>query len=127
MAMAMIVQGEGHSLKPDSSSVMLQPATLQRIMNVVGDSKQNQEILRQVIGNVLSTYGQPVMTTILWHLRAKGVISNLGADMEMDIPMLHNALQQIAGDLTEMILNEICANLDGACHEHTRVHAELAA
>lgn len=124
MAIEIVVQGDGKKISnTDASPAIIPPPTMQRIMNVVGESPQNREILRQVVGNVLSTYGQPVMTTILWHLNAKGVVPHFGADM--DISKFHKALQQIAGDLADMILNEICADLDRACHDRNLDHPDL--
>lgn len=104
-------------LKTDTGFTMMPPATVQRMISIVGESKQNQVILQQAISNVVSTFGQPVMKTILWHLKTNGVILNSGSDI--NIPVFYKALQQITGDLVEEVMSEICANLDRNCHDHS--------
>jgi hypothetical protein len=118
-----LAQIDGEVLKPDTDSTMIPSASMQRILNSVA-SHHNHDIFRDIIDNVLSSYGHPIMSTIQWHLKASGVIPN--ARTPINIPMFHKALQQITGDVANIIWNDICARLDKACEDHNLVHGDLA-
>jgi hypothetical protein len=100
-------------LMPENSHTTRLSPTMQQIANLVADSQENQNKLRQTINNVLSAFGQPVMITIIWYLKGKGVILDSGHNI--DLAVFQKALQEITGDIAEMILIQIYAALDQAC------------
>ena len=71
--------------------------------------KDNDEILRQAISNGLLSLGEPIMRTILWHLKAQGIF--LDSRDEINVRLLYQELEQIVGNIADEVMNEIYENL----------------
>lgn len=70
---------------------------------------ENKQILHQAINEGLSTLGEPIMKTILWHLKAHGVF--IDSKDEIDVGVLYKNLQQIVGNIADVVMEEVYANL----------------
>jgi hypothetical protein len=70
----------------------------------------NQEVLRQAITEGLMALGEPIMKTITWHLRAHGIFLDSNSDLEVRI--LYNHLQQIVGNIADVVMDEIYESLN---------------
>jgi len=71
--------------------------------------KDNEEILRQAISKGLLALGEPIMRTILWHLKAQGIF--LDSRDEINVRLLYQELEQIVGNIADEVMNEIYENL----------------
>ena len=67
------------------------------------------QLLVGAINDSLLSLGEPIMKTIIWHLNAQGIY--LHGKKEVDIRIIHNLLEQIIGDIAEVVLNEIYERL----------------
>lgn len=76
---------------------------------MVTQVKDNDEILRQAISNGLLALGEPIMRTILWHLKAQGIF--LDSRDEINVRLLYQELEQIVGNIADEVMNEIYENL----------------
>ena len=70
---------------------------------------QNQQILQQAINEGLVSLGEPIMKTIKWHLAARGLF--IDSKNEIDVRVLHDQLEQIVGNIADVVMNEIYVNL----------------
>ncbi|MFY3741547.1 MAG: hypothetical protein HMLIMOIP_002004 [Candidatus Nitrosomirales archaeon] len=70
---------------------------------------ENQQILQQAINEGLLSLGEPIMKTIVWHLAAHGIF--IDSKDQIEVRVLYNNLQQIVGNIADVIMNEIYANL----------------
>jgi len=68
-----------------------------------------QQILQQAINEGLLSLGEPIMKTIKWHLGAHGLF--IDSKDQVDIRVLHNHLEQIVGNIADVVMNEIYASL----------------
>jgi hypothetical protein len=66
-------------------------------------------VLQEAINEGLVSLGEPIMKTILWHLAARGIF--IDSSDPVDIRVLYDNLEQIVGNVTDVIMNEIYANL----------------
>jgi hypothetical protein len=71
--------------------------------------KDNDEIVRQAISHGLLALGEPIMRTILWHLKAQGIF--LDSRDEINVRLLYQELEQIVGNIADEVMNEIYENL----------------
>ena len=73
-----------------------------------------QEILREAITDGLLALGEPIMKTILWHLKAQGVF--IDAKNQIDIKLLYQDLEQIVGNIADVVMFEIYERLKASSH-----------
>jgi ribosomal protein L20A (L18A) len=66
-------------------------------------------LLHQAINEGLLSLGEPIMKTILWHLKAHGVF--VDSRNEIDVRVLHSALRQIVGNIADVVMEEVYSNL----------------
>jgi len=71
--------------------------------------RNTQEILRQAISDGLFALGEPIMNTILWHLKSQGVF--LDSNSDVDINLFYQQLEQIVGNIADTIMDEIYESL----------------
>jgi hypothetical protein len=71
--------------------------------------QENQQVLHQAINNGLLTLGEPIMETIQWHLKNRGVF--LDSNEDIDVRRFYQHLEQIVGHIADMIMDEIYENL----------------
>jgi len=64
-----------------------------------------QEVLREAIIDGLLALGEPIMKTILWHLKAQGVF--IDSKNQIDIKLLYQDLEQIVGNIADVVMFEI--------------------
>ncbi|HKZ61377.1 MAG TPA: hypothetical protein VJZ68_03025 [Nitrososphaera sp.] len=64
-----------------------------------------QEVLREAITDGLLALGEPIMKTILWHLKAQGVF--IDSKNQIDIKLLYQDLEQIVGNIADVVMFEI--------------------
>jgi hypothetical protein len=67
------------------------------------------EVLQQAISDGLLALGEPIMKTILWHLKEQGIF--VDSRNEIDIRLFYQHLEEIVGNVAEVVMNEIYANL----------------
>jgi hypothetical protein len=70
---------------------------------------QNQQVLQQAINEGLLSLGEPIMKTIKWHLAAHGIF--IDSKDQVDVHVLYNHLEQIVGNIADVVMNEIYTNL----------------
>ena len=75
----------------------------------VGKLRENQQLLHQAINEGLLTLGEPIMETITWHLKARGIF--LESDEDVDVRVFYQHLEYIVGNIANMIMDEIYVNL----------------
>jgi hypothetical protein len=75
----------------------------------VDNLAQNQQILQQAINDGLLSLGEPIMKTIKWHLAAHGLF--IDSKEQVNVRELYNYLEQIVGNIADVVLNEIYASL----------------
>jgi hypothetical protein len=68
-----------------------------------------QDILREAITDGLLALGEPIMKTILWHLKAQGVF--IDSKNQIDIKLLYQDLEQIVGNIADVVMFEIYERL----------------
>lgn len=73
-----------------------------------------QEILREAITDGLLALGEPIMKTILWHLKAQGVF--IDSKNQIDIKLLYQDLEQIVGNIADVVMFEIYERLKASSH-----------
>jgi len=76
---------------------------------VVNKVPENQPVLQQAINEGLLSLGEPIMKTIKWHLVAHGLF--IDSEEQVDVRILHSYLEQIVGNIADVVMNEIYANL----------------
>ena len=65
----------------------------------------SNQLLVGAINESLLSLGEPIMTTIVWHLNAKGIY--LDTRKGIDIRSFFKQLEFIIGDIAEVVLDEI--------------------
>jgi hypothetical protein len=70
---------------------------------------ENRQVLQQAINDGLLALGEPVMKTIQWHLKAHGIF--IDSNEDVDLRLLYTNLQQIVGNIADVILEDVYANL----------------
>lgn len=83
-----------------------------------------QEILREAITDGLLALGEPIMKTILWHLKAQGVF--IDSKNQIDIKLLYQDLEQIVGNIADVVMFEIYDRLKASSHIPATGAAEVA-
>ena len=77
---------------------------------MVGELPENQQVvLQQAINEGLLSLGEPIMKTIKWHLIAHGLF--IDSNEQVDVRVLYDYLEQIVGNIADVIMNEIYTNL----------------
>jgi hypothetical protein len=71
--------------------------------------RANQQLLQQAVNEGLLSLGEPIMKTIKWHLAANGVF--LDSKDQVDVRVLYGHLEQIVGNIADVVMNEIYSNL----------------
>lgn len=71
--------------------------------------RENQQLLHQAINEGLLTLGEPIMETITWHLKARGIF--LESNDDVDLRLFYQHLEYIVGNIANMIMDEIFVNL----------------
>lgn len=82
-----------------------------------------QEILREAITDGLLALGEPIMKTILWHLKAQGVF--IDSKNQIDIKLLYQDLEQIVGNIADVVMFEIYERLKASSHTPASEAAEV--
>ena len=72
--------------------------------------QRNPQLLQQAINEGLLSLGEPIMKTIIWHLAAHGIF--IDSKDQIDVRVLYNNLQQIVGNIADVIMNEIYEKLN---------------
>jgi len=71
--------------------------------------RESQQLLHEAINEGLLTLGEPIMDTIEWHLKARGVF--LDSNDDLNLRQFYQHLEYIVGNLANMIMDEIYENL----------------
>jgi hypothetical protein len=66
-------------------------------------------VLQQAINDGLLALGEPIMKTILWHLKEQGIF--VDSRNEIDVRQLYQHLEEIVGNVADVVMNEIYDNL----------------
>jgi len=72
-------------------------------------ASNQQVILQQAISQGLFSLGEPIMKTIKWHLAAHGIF--VDSSDKIDLRTFHYQLQQIIGNMADVVLDEVYHNL----------------
>lgn len=70
---------------------------------------ENQQLLHEAINEGLLTLGEPIMDTIEWHLKARGIF--LHSKDDLDLRQFYQHLEYIVGNIANLIMDEIYENL----------------
>jgi hypothetical protein len=76
---------------------------------VVKKLPENHVALQQAISSGLLALGEPIMKTILWHLKEQGIF--VDSRCEIDVRLFYQHLEEIVGNVADVVMNEILTNL----------------
>jgi hypothetical protein len=76
----------------------------------------NHEVLQQAINEGLFALGEPIMKTIVWHLKEQGIF--LDSRKEIDVRLFYQHLEAIIGNVADVVMNEIYDNLRRTSHDN---------
>ena len=73
----------------------------------------------------LTPLGEPIVKTILWHLRANGVFLD---SQEIDLRTFYQHLEGIIGNIADVVVNEVYENIrrrypDSSIHSESGMNA----
>jgi hypothetical protein len=83
--------------------------SVQDVKEILDKLQWDQGMLRRAIGTSLLTFGEPVMKTVLWHLKTHGFF--LESDDKINMRLFFDHLESLIGGAAYVVLDEIVGSL----------------